>query len=143
MRSARLIVCEKTGKWAHVLRGLVSLPQATVCETRSLAEARARLQESPAGVLAVECSAENWRDVCRGLPRLTGEFPRLRVVVLGQPSVRPAECLLRTAGAHHVAYSLIGMWDTSRWIVRHFEQVPQREEPVREWTWERLPWSPR
>ncbi|MCH5373170.1 MAG: hypothetical protein JJ992_04295 [Planctomycetes bacterium] len=143
MRSARLIICEKSGKWAFALGEIVASPPPEICETRSLAEARARLQESPASVLAMECSAENWLDLCRWLPRQIRDFSRARVVVMADPDMRSVECVLRTAGAHQVVFSLVSLLGMARWIARHFEQVPQPEESDREWTWGRMPWSPR
>jgi hypothetical protein len=116
MQTVRVIVCERTGKWASALRVLVPLPRTAICETRGLAECRVRLRESPASLIVVESTPENWLDVCRWLPLQTGQFANMRAVIVAEPVLRGAECLLRTAGAHHLVDSLAGLGGLSRWI---------------------------
>jgi hypothetical protein len=143
MQTVRVIVCERTGKWASALRVLVPLPRTAICETRGLAECRVRLRESPASLIVVESTPENWLDVCRWLPLQTGQFANMRAVIVAEPVLRGAECLLRTAGAHHLVDSLAGLGGLSRWIVRHIDQTPRSKQSVRQWTWSRMPWPPR
>ena len=143
METARLIVCERTGRWALALRRCMTHPGTEFCETRSLPEARMRLQESPESLLLMECSTRNWQDRCQWLLRQTIDFPQLRTIALADPALRAAECVVRTAGAHQVVFSLMELLDMSCWISRHFEQIPHREQGVREWIWHRIPWSRR
>ncbi len=143
MQTARVIVCEKSGKWAAALSVLVPLPRSVICETRSLGECRVRLQESPASLIVVETTAENWLDVCRWLPLQTGQYAHMRAVIVAEPALRTAECLLRTAGAHHLVDSLEGLGGLSRWIAGHIDQAPRRRQSARHWTWSRMPWPPR
>ena len=143
MQTCRVICCEKTGRWAFALRSVVPAAQSVLCETRTLAECAARLQESPASLVVVEATSENWPQVCRWLSLQTDQFAQMRAVVVGSSSAGAAEAVLRTAGAHHVVDSIAGLGRLTRWISRHIRQVPHSQPSARQWVWARMPWPPR
>jgi hypothetical protein len=142
-QTARVIVCEKTGRWATALRNLLPSAQISICETRTLEECAVRLRESPASLVVVELTAENWPRVCRWLPWQTGQFIHMRAVAVATADVRDADVVVRSAGAHHVVDSVARLAKLTRWIVRHIHQAPHSKSSVRQWTWSRMPWPPR
>lgn len=140
MRSARIIVCEKTGRWAASLRCMPQLASVSIWETRMLSECAARLRESPASVLVVETVGDNLSDLCRWMVKQTDRFADMRSVIVFSPPGRPAEAVLRTAGAHHVVGNVVELNRLAHWIARHVAQAPSNRASVRQWTWARLPW---
>jgi hypothetical protein len=142
-QAARVIVCEKTGRWATALRNLLPSAQISICETRTLEECAARLRESPASLVVVELTAENWPAVCRWLSWQAGQFVHMRAVAVATADVRDVDAVVRSAGAHHVVDSIARLGKLTRWIVRHIQQAPHSKSSVRQWTWSRMPWPPR
>jgi transcriptional regulator with GAF, ATPase, and Fis domain len=55
---ARLIVCERTGRWAVALRRELAEAGVRVWETRTLADCWTELAESPASFLVLELGAD-------------------------------------------------------------------------------------
>lgn len=62
-RPARLIVCERTGRWAVALRRELAGSGVRVHESRSIAECWQGLAESPAGFAVVELTGGNLASV--------------------------------------------------------------------------------
>lgn len=141
MRSARIIVCEKTGRWAAALRCMPQLASVSICEVRMLNECSARLRESPASVLVIETVGDRVTDLCRWLAEQTDRFADMRCVIVVSSPDRPAEAVLRTAGAHHVVGNVVELNRLAHWITRHIAQAPSHRASVRQWTWARLPWA--
>lgn len=140
MQSARILVCEKTGRWAASLRCMPQLASISIRETRMLAECSDRLRENPASVVVVETVTDKVPVFCRWLEQQTGRFPNMRSVIVGWPLDRAAESVLRTAGADHVVGSVVELNRLERWIARHIALAPSNRSSVRQWTWARLPW---
>jgi phosphoserine phosphatase len=140
MRSARIIVCEKNGRWAALLRAMPQLATVSICESRMLSECAARLRESPTSVLVIETAEDKVPDLCRWLVEQTDRFAGMRSVIVVSPRHRAAEAVLRTAGAHHVVGNVVELNRLSYWIARHIAQAPSHRSSVRQWTWARLPW---
>lgn len=141
--SARLIVCEKTGRWARTLLGSINASRFELCQTRSLPESRERLRVAPFSVVAVECDFERVPRVCDWLQQAAREFPQARAIVLADQPLGAAECVLRSAGAHHVVCSPHRLPALLRWLLRHMDQVPRPTLSARQWAWQRMPWPPR
>ena len=136
-------MCEKTGKWATALRSLLPLARISICETRTLEECAVRLRESPASLVVVELTSENWLGVCRWLSLQTGQFAHMRAMAVATPDAGDTDAVLRSAGAHHVVDSIARLGKLTRWMVRHLQQAPPSKSSVRQWTWARMPWPPR
>ncbi len=131
--SARLILCERTDRWAAVWRGLLDAQQLPFCEVRSLAEASERLFEAPASVIAVACRADRIEPVCHWLRATTRAHAGARAVVLASPDLRVADCVFRAAGAHLVLDDPLQLPRATRWVRRHLASVPRRELPLGVW----------
>ncbi len=56
--AARLIVCERTGRWAVALRRELAATGVRVWETRTLAGCREELEQSPASFVALEVAGD-------------------------------------------------------------------------------------
>ena len=140
---ARVIVCERTHRWVLAWRGLLGARQSLLWQTRSLAEAQERLREAPASVVALECPLEKVGELSRWLESVAARFPWMLAVVLADPPVQVAECVLRSAGAQQVVYSPLGLPALTRLVVRHLDRVPRPVLPIRQWAWQRMPWSGR
>ncbi len=143
MRSARIIVCERTGRWAASLRCMPQLAAVSISETRMLTECAARLRENQTSVLVVEAVTDKVPDVCRWLKEQADRFMNMRSVIVVSPLDRAADAVLRTAGAHHIVSSVVELNRLARWIARHVDSAPSSRSSVRQWTWARLPWPTR
>src|SRR5262245_42154199 len=98
--TAGLIVCERRGHWATAL-GALPLGSRPL-QTRSLAECRAALATLPASIVAVELTAANGAALLEEVDRWRTEYPKARILVLGEPDLEPWSEPLREAGAIHV-----------------------------------------
>jgi hypothetical protein len=139
--SVKILVCEKTGQWATVLRRVLGRWQDCLCETRSLAECWQQLGQHPASAVVWELTPANAQLLVERLAQLTRQFRRARALVVAAPELGPYELVVREAGAMHVAFSPWQLAAGSRMIERHLRQIPQDPTAVREMIWNRLPWS--
>ena len=137
---ARLIVCERTGKWAVALRRALQGGAHRVYETRSLAECRDEVAMSPASLVAVEATAANFDDILDWLMELGRDFPLCRVVILGFRDLKRGQWLLREAGAAHVIHSPRSVDSVLRIASRQLEEAKDKEHLTRERFTERIPW---
>lgn len=142
MPPARIIVCEKTGRWAVALRRELGA-KPRVYETRSLPECWEELAASPASWLLLEATEANLDGLTLRLTELGRDFPEARAVVCADRSLAPCEWLLREAGAVHAVFSPRELVPVARMSKRHLAAVPLPPRSVRERVWERLPWSRR
>ena len=140
---ARIIVCEKTGKWAGALRRQLSPAGRCVCETRSWPECWDEVAHSPASFLALELTSSNAEPLLRRLVDLTRHFPQARAMVVGEPGRERYEWAVREAGAIHAVFAVAQLAAAVRLIERHLALVPQPQLTLRETIWRRLPWSGR
>lgn len=140
MPPARLIVCEKSGRWAVALRRELGA-KPRVYETRSLPECWEELAASPASWLLLEVTAANLEGLMVRLESLGRDFPAARAVVCGDRPLASREWLLREAGATHAVFSPRELAPVARLAVRHLAGVSLPPQSLRERVWERLPWS--
>lgn len=137
---AKLIVCEKTGRWAVALRQVLAAESLPVFETRSLPDCWEELAASPASFIALEATTANVQRVAEWIVGLRQDFPAARTVVLADRKLQSCETLLREAGAIQVLYSPRELASVSKLIGRHIALVPQKSQTPREQIWDRLPW---
>jgi hypothetical protein len=140
MSLAALITYEKTGRWTTAFGKFDEALLAVRLQTRSLVECRQGLVDRPWSVIALECSADNLPGICTWLPRITQEFPNALAILLAEPSLKRAECVMRAAGGQQVVYTLRDLSRVCRWIRRHLRKVPVAEMTIDQWIDERLPW---
>ncbi len=145
VEEARVIVCERTGRWAIALQrelGALS-PGADVplVEARSVQACWAALAESPAGIAVVEVTAANVDPLLGRIARLPGEFPLAAVVVVAERALVDYEWLMREAGALHFTCSIRQLGPVAQLVRRHLRQAPRPVRSVREEIWAGLPWG--
>ena len=132
-------MCERTGCWAAALRRALALP-LRLCETRSWAACLRELPARSAAIVALEVLPESAETACQRLVELTPRFPQVRAIVMADRSLRPAEWLLREAGAVHVLFAP-DQWRRLRPVLRRFiDHLPPSPATFREQVWASLPW---
>jgi hypothetical protein len=139
MPSARLILCEKTTRWAVALRRSLGKRQGTLAETRGMAQCSRELAASPASLVVVETTADNLAAVVAALPELGRRFPLARFVAVGE-AVDFAEGLLREAGVVSALATPRQARQLARLALRHVAHAPAADLPLAEAIWDRLPW---
>ena len=140
-RTTRLIVCERTGRWAAALRMELAEAGVRVWETRSLAECWETLSAAPGNFVVVELDAATADDLLGRMAGLAHRFPRTRVAVVAARSLAEYEWLLREAGAVHFTCSLRQLAPLAQAACRHLGQVPTPRQGLAERIWAGLPWS--
>ncbi len=151
---ARVIVCERTGRWAAALRS-VSVSRANrIHETRSLPECWEVLAGAPASLVVVELTPANLANLLTRLQRLNRDYPLARAVVVTDrrlaDGARSTEhdrsaswrWLAYEAGAIHFTCSPREMPVVADIARRHLAQAPHGKKNVVEAIWDRLPWRP-
>lgn len=136
MSASRMIVCEKTGRWAAALRAA----GATVSSLRSLTPCEAALSADPAVVLAIETTPTNIEAVL-GLLLRSSRLPQARLVAFIAADFAAAEPLLREAGACDVLTSVTEAPRLVRLARRQLRQAPPPVQSLREMVAARLPWA--
>lgn len=136
----RLIVCERTGRWAMALRRELAGTDIRPRETRSLADAWDALTRSPSSFIVVELSAGNAPELLRRLERLGHDYPLARAAVVSHRRLAPFETLLREAGAVHYVCSPRRLPALADVLARHLAQAPAPPRGWAERVWAGLPW---
>ena len=129
---ARLITCERSGRWAAALRRELAGGAVRVYETRSLAECWEALAEPPAAFVVVELTAAGVEELLRRMVRLGRDFPRARVAVVADRPLAGYEWLLRSSGAVHFTCSPRQFGPMAQLACRHLAQVPPPQQSFTE-----------
>lgn len=137
--TAKLIVCERTGRWAVALRRELAESGVRVWETRTLADCRDELVECPASFAVIELGA-NVTALLRFFAGQTKRFPAARFAVVANRSHADYEALMREAGAVHFLCSPRRVGLLARLACRHLAQVPPPQQSMAERIWAGLPW---
>ena len=138
--SARLIVCERTGRWAIALRRELAGAGVRVWETRTLDDCWNELAASPASFVVLELSRDRGR-LLEHLARQLREFPLARVSVAADRGQADYEWLVREAGAVHFVHSPRRVGALAQLICRHLAQIPPPQQGFVERIWAGLPWG--
>ena len=141
MSDARVIVCEKTGRWATALRRAFRGLQLRVTETRSLTACWQELEQCPTSLVALEFVPDNREAILRRLLDLHSRYRWAQAIVLAERGSEPFEWILREAGAIHVLFSPRSLAATARLARRHAHSVPRADIDIREAVWRRLPFA--
>jgi len=136
----RLIVCERTGRWATALRRELTASGVRVWETRTLDDCWKELAESPAAFVVLELT-KNMDGLLRLLARQPREFPSARLAVVAKRSLAGYEDLMREAGAVHFLTSPRQTGLLVRLACRHLSQVPPPQQSLTDRIWASLPWG--
>jgi hypothetical protein len=141
MPPCRLILCEKTGRWAAALRISLDAAGPQLVETRSLAACEEALAQSPASLVAVEVTVANLEAVVEFLRQSSQRFGQSVVVALLTVDTAAAASLLREAGAIEALRSVLEAPRLARLAGRQFALAPAEQLSLREFTAQRMPWA--
>ena len=139
---ARLIVCERTGRWAVALRLAFERPAVRVYQTRSVPECWEMFGKCPASFVVAELTTANADALLDRMARHQRLFPLGRVAVVAKRSMAAYEPLLREAGAVHFATSIRRLGSLAELACRHLDEVPSPRRTLTEQIWDGLPWGP-
>jgi hypothetical protein len=140
MSTPKLILCEKSPRWAIALRRSLGRDAPILAQTRALPACGRELASAPASLVAVEIVPGNVEHVLAAWADWSGQFPAARLVALADRPLAAAESLLREGGACSVVTSVRHAGRVARLALRHLALVPQPALPLREAIWQRLPW---
>lgn len=139
--NCRLIVCEKTNRWATALRTALGRSPLQVAESRSLAGCESALAEAPESLVAVEVTPANLDQAVDFVVHTGRRFPRALVVALLAEEAESAERLMQEAGAVDVIGSVLDVPRIARLARRHYAAAPPPELDFHELVRQRMPWS--
>ena len=139
---ARLIVCEREGRWAVALRRELPVHGVRVHETRSVAECWEMLARRPASFVVAELTRSGAEALLEQMAWLQRDFPGARVAVVAERPLASCEWLLREAGAVHFTVSPRELGPLACLAVRHLEVAPPPQWTLAERIWADLPWEP-
>jgi hypothetical protein len=138
---ARLIVCERTGRWAVLLRQKLAETGVRVWETRLPADCREEIAQSPASIVVLELTAKNLGEILKTVRPWERDYPLLRWVAVADRAQAGHEWLLREAGAVHFACSPRQVDSIAQLACRHLAQIPPPPQNLTERIWASLPWE--
>ncbi len=139
---ARLIVCERTGRWAVALRRELAEAGIRVWETRTPDDCWQELAESPASFVVLELHGKI-PALLRHIARLPREFPQARLAMVADRSMAGYQSIAREAGAVYFVCSPRRTETLAQLACRHLAQVPPPPQNLTERIWASLPWGER
>lgn len=137
---SRLIVCEKTGRWAAALRHAAGSCELPLVEVRSLQQLERELIDSPAAMAAVEVSAASLVRVATHVAAWRSRFAGSAILLLADEELQPLEAPLREVGVVHAAFSPRDLSGMVRLIRRHLARAPRPALTLEGSILARLPW---
>jgi hypothetical protein len=140
MTNCRLILCEKSARFAPAVRRELAGNLPRIVETRSLPACEAALAESAESLLAIEASAANLESVVAFLSRFSCCYPRAAAVALLIDDIPGAETLLAEAGAISIFRSLLDAPAIARLAQRKSATASAVDLSLPEFVAARLPW---
>jgi hypothetical protein len=138
--SARLIVCERTGRWATVLRRELAESGIRVWETRTLDDCWTELALSPASFLVLELVGDAGALWHRAV-RQARDFPMARLAVVADRGLADYAGLMYEAGAVCFLASPRKVGRLAQSACRHLAQAPLPQQSFSERIWASLPWA--
>jgi len=138
---ARLIVCERSGRWAVALRRELAEAGVRVWETRSLPECRSLLAESPCSFVILELTSAVAEELLQYMTRLERDFPRTKAAVVAARGLAEHQWLMRESGAVHFTCSPRRLAPLAETACRHLAQAPVAQQSLVERIWASLPWK--
>jgi hypothetical protein len=138
---ARLIVCERRGRWAALLRQKLADAGVRVWETRLLTDCESEIAASPASIVVIELTPSNLDELLRTVRHWATDFPLLRWMAVADRALADHEWLLRDAGAIHFCCSPRQTDALAQIACRHLSQIPPPPQSLTERIWDSLPWQ--
>jgi hypothetical protein len=139
--AARLIVCERAGRWAAALRRELIDSDTLLQETRTATDCWHALREAPGSFLVVELTAATIEGLLRRIARRERDFPLARLAAVADRSLAGYEWLVREAGAVHFTCSTMRLGPLAGVIRQHLAQSPIPPQSMVESIWASLPWK--
>ncbi|HEY4759747.1 MAG TPA: hypothetical protein VIH42_04130 [Thermoguttaceae bacterium] len=141
VKPARLVVFERTGRWAVTLRRELAEAGLHVWEVRSLSDCNELLVNSPASFLILELNESKLEETLRFIKKWRAEFPLFRFAVVADRSLASYQWFMREAGAIHFLCCMHKMGTLAETACRHLARVPQVPQSLSERIWANLPWG--
>ncbi|MBN2580123.1 MAG: hypothetical protein JXB10_14125 [Pirellulales bacterium] len=138
---SRLLVCERTGRWAAALRRELADSGLRVWELRTWDDCDSELAAAPASFLVLELAPRRLAAALAALPRWRKGYPAMRAAVVAERDLASCEWLLREAGAVHFLCSPRQLGALARIVLRHAAQVPPPHQTLSQRLWAGLPWG--
>ncbi|MGD0518835.1 MAG: hypothetical protein ABSA26_14970 [Thermoguttaceae bacterium] len=138
-KPGRLVVCERTGRWAAALRCELSGAGLRVWETRSLADCGTLLAESPASFAVLELSEKKIGEILDFIRHWQAEFPLFRFAVVADRDLASYKWFMHEAGAADFICSVRKIGAVTRTACRHLAQSPPLPQSLTERIWANLP----
>ena len=139
--TARLILCERTGRWAAALRIELAAAELRVWEAGPLEEPRRLLAQWPASFLVAELTEKSGAHLIRQLGQIDRFWPQTRVAVVADRKLAGWEWLMREAGAVHFVTSPRELSPLVDLACRHLAAAPAPPQSFTERIWAGLPWK--
>lgn len=136
----RIVICERTGWWAVVVRRHWGPGQRRVHETRSLADAGAMLARAPGSFAIVELTAGGLGPLVDWFLRLPRDFPWTPAAVVADRALAGCGDVLRQAGAVHFVASPRQVGPLVEMAARHLAALPAPAGLAQQ-VWASLPWG--
>jgi hypothetical protein len=140
-KPGRLVVCERTGRWALALRRELAGAGLRVWETRSPDDCGSVLVESPASFVVLELSEEQIEEILDSTRKWQAEFPLFRFAIVADRDLAPYKWLMQEVGAAEFICSMRKTGALARTACRHLAQVPSLPQSLTERIWANLPWG--
>jgi hypothetical protein len=141
MPHVKVILCEKSGRWAAALRRALRDEPPSISETRSLSQCEEALAVEPAALVAIEVNSKTLDPLVQIIARVRKERPFARVVALLDSGLDHAEPVLREAGAVDIFPSLRDAPMLAQLARRHLALTLPARQSVHEAIAEQLPWK--
>jgi hypothetical protein len=141
-KPARLVVCERTGRWAVALRRELADAGLRVWETRSLMDCGSILSESPASFVVLELRDNKVGETLDFISKWQVEFPLFRFSVVAERTLAPYRWLMQEAGATTFLCSIRRSSSIAQIACLHLAHVPPPVPlSLSERIWANLPWG--
>jgi hypothetical protein len=140
-KPARLVVCERTGRWALALRRELAGAGLRVWETRTLKDCESVLGESPGSFVVLELGEKNIQEILDFTRNWQAEYPLFRFAVVADRDMASYNWLMQEAGAVEFVCSVRKTGALARTACRHLAQVPSLPQSLSERIWANLPWG--
>lgn len=137
---SRLIVCEKSGDWANLLRRTLADRGRWIVETRGFHQLAEALVDHPASLCVVDVHPGNLAAAAAAIEQLHRRRPCAAFVAASQEPLLDHGLIVREAGAVLLARSRRDVDLLSDVWRRHCRRRPPREETLREQIIAALPW---
>lgn len=138
--SARLIVCERSGRWGSRLRRELADEGRWIGPARSLSQLRDLLNQHPASLVVLELTRDNLQPASRAIAQLHDDFPRAGLIVVTRRPLSGCQWSWREAGAAHVVTDALKVGEIGRIWKSHCRRFPPVEQTHAQRIRDRLPW---